>query len=138
MGAKWLRNGTENSKVGEAEVKKSEAETTVRGRDRVEARFMEVDGKLAEIGGDTGGIRIVQQNQESGNQDKYVLNAKADNTEGNKFEKETVMIDPKRRRVNDEVRTGENTSDITNGLSLEHGPKNVIGAGAVEQARPMQ
>lgn len=59
MGAKCLRNRTDGGKVWEKTRVKSKSETTVRGRDKVDARFMEIDEKLAEIDGDAGGISVV-------------------------------------------------------------------------------
>lgn len=44
----------------------------------VAARFMEIDGKLADIGGDVGGIKIVSKFQEREKDDNYVLNLKRD------------------------------------------------------------
>lgn len=61
--AKWLRNGGDGSKFwdeGNSQVKQS---ATVHGRDKAEARFMEVDGKITEIPGKVMGIKVVPRNQ---------------------------------------------------------------------------
>lgn len=55
----------------------------------------------------------------------YVLNDKAGNSGGINFEIETVVCDPKRRRMDNEDIMEENTKDTANGFSKNKGPKNV-------------
>lgn len=63
IGAKWLRNGVDNNNVGEDTWMTTMVNTIGGDRDKVAARFMEIDGNLTEIGGDSGAIKIVHQNQ---------------------------------------------------------------------------
>lgn len=62
IGARWLRDGTDENKSWETSSSKSTQTTTAHGGDKDDTRFMEVDGKITEISGDNGGIRVVQRN----------------------------------------------------------------------------
>lgn len=100
---------------------KMQQSTTMQGGDRVEARFMEVDGKINEILGDDGGIRVIQRNQDDKKGSNRSTNRKK-NIVGDKiFENVTVVVDPKHGRVNSEnIMEGE-------GCDISTGPKIVDG-----------
>lgn len=138
-----LRNNTEGGKAWDVKENMT-AGSAVGGRDKVEARFMEVDGGLAEIGGDFSRIRILEKkNQEGGIIENSNLNVNVDILEGKDFEKETILFDPKRRRMDNGDKMMKNISDntteleinTTTGLELNNGPKNGREAGPVNQAR---
>lgn len=59
MGAKWLRNGGDNSQNRWSDGKNKVADTT-QGGGTVTANFMETDGIVSEISGGEGAIQIMQ------------------------------------------------------------------------------
>lgn len=107
-------------------------------RGTVAARFMEIDGKLAEIGGDVGGIRILLKFQERETALNNFSNQQAGYREGDNYENSTAVFDVKRKRVENGIITEENSGIVENGLNLTNGPKNGLDAGPVNQARLIQ
>ncbi|XP_074373596.1 uncharacterized protein LOC141713936 [Apium graveolens] len=103
---------------------RSSSGTTVHGRDKVDERFMEIDGKITEIGGDLGGITIVERNQERETRDNILGNQVAGRVEGKGFQNVTVGMDPKRRCINSEDITEESEGEIEVGPNPKNGPKN--------------
>lgn len=98
IGARWLRNGGE----GEQNWRGNSGGTQTRDAANQEAvmgeRFMEIDGQITEIIGETGAIRFNQNNHGGGSQ---MCNTKhgdmiAENPQT--LEKETIITDPKRKR----------------------------------------
>lgn len=72
-------------------------------------RFMEIEGVVRDIVGDNGAIIIKQKEnlaREKGDVDMSTEIQIRDNVQGNK-DNETVMSDPKRRRLDEEI-SGEN------------------------------
>lgn len=63
LGAKWLRSGVEGSQTWGMREMKTHQGATVPGGEMVEARFMEVDGRISEIPGYNGGLTVVQRDQ---------------------------------------------------------------------------
>lgn len=137
-GAKWLRSGNKGEQTREGTWMTARSETTVSGGDKVEARFMEIDGKLSEINVDSVGIMIVQKIQEREIRDKDFANQKAGNVEGNQGEIVAVVTDPKRRRVEPKSTMDEIVGETTDGPSSKNGPKNLTEAGPGSQARLIQ
>ncbi|KAL1823409.1 hypothetical protein ACET3Z_010187 [Daucus carota] len=128
VGARWLRNEGEGSQTWNREA-------SMQGGDRVVARFMEVDGKIGEVSGDDGGIRIVQRDQGDISGDNGTLKQKDIIMGGKIFENETVIVELKRRRVDNAEITESEGEDITDGPTTSDGPKNLREAGPVVQAR---
>lgn len=135
MGAKWLRNGVDGGQAWGEEKGKQERSTTVHGEDGRDERIMEEDANLNENSGETGGIRIVSRDQGG----ILKINSFADQTEDIAGEitrgKETIVVDPKRRRLDsiDNMESDEET--VLHGLNPINIPKNLREAGPVIQAR---
>lgn len=131
LGARWLRTGSDGrNQWGTRDGSKS-SPTTVHGGAQLAPKFMEVDGVMREIVGDDGGIRIEERNQGQRPSDKNNLNYAMIDTEGSIHGKERIVVDPKRKRVEQE----ENTEVTELDIMLNNGPKNLLEAGPVIQAR---
>lgn len=125
VGAKWLRSEGDGSKKWGADTAKESDETTVQGGGGVQSRFMEVDGIISEIQGETGAIKVVPKNQES-SLDKNRSTNQVEEIEGeDNFENTTVLIDPKRRRTESDI-----VAKPIGPVEFD-GPKNVQEAGPV-------
>lgn len=135
LGAKWLRNGPVERKTWEANSMNANQSTTVQGRDKAEERFMEVDGRITEIPGDNGGIRVVQREDRDMSGQDTVVNQLEKITGENKFENEQVVVDSKRRRMDMSHITDENEESLPDGPMQLDGSKNLPKAGPVLQAR---
>lgn len=86
-------------------------------------RFMEVDGKISEIVGDGGGIRVVQRNQGENQGNNKLANQTYNIVGGENFENERIIMDPKRKRVNSEDNMEGFEKKISTGLISQDGPK---------------
>lgn len=137
-GAKWLRSENKGEQTQEGTWTTTRSETTASGGDRVEARFMEIDGNISEINADSGGIVIVQNIPEREIRDKDFANQKTGNMEGNQGEIVAVVTDPKRRRVENKSIMDATVGETTDGPSTKNGPKNLTEAGPGSQARLTQ
>lgn len=131
MGVRWLRNGGEGGHAWGPEAEKEQNSTTMQGGDRAEARFMEMDGRVNEVSGDNGGIRVVQRHQGSNSKNNSILNQGENIT----VEQEITIIDPKRRRVDNADKTEGDSMENTNGPTTKDGSLNLPNAGPVIQAR---
>lgn len=129
VGAKWLRSDGDGRKKWEEGTSGNRDETTVQGSGMMQARFMEVDGVVSEIQGENGAITVTPKNQEINVDDNNISNQLEENEEGDKVENTTVIIDPKRRRM--ELDMGVTYS----GPGEIDGPKNLREAGPGMQAR---
>lgn len=117
VGAKWLRNGHETGKGGEADIGSERTETTIHGRGNVDVRFMEVDGRITEITGEIGSINVVPRNQEVSLDRNQSGGYDGINDEGREnFENITVVNDPKRRRVDQANVLDKEIGNSVNGL----------------------
>ncbi|XP_017254540.1 uncharacterized protein LOC108224425 [Daucus carota subsp. sativus] len=129
IGARWIRNGGEGGQSWQSNSGADQAKN-------MGARFMEVDGRITEISGEIG---VIQFNQGNPN-----LGAKiTGDTEmsGKVIEHETTVTDSKRKRGNED--TNVDSSGVVNGeskgLDMSNiGPKNLLEAGPVVQARLQQ
>lgn len=110
-------------------------ETTVQGGRAMEARFMEIDGIIFEIQGETGGIKVVPRNQEGSLDNNKIEDKLVDKAGEKDFEKNKVVIDPKRKRVEHETAMGYENGELQTGLIDLSGLKNVTEAGPGFQAR---
>lgn len=99
------------------------SQATTRGE-----RFMEIDGVIRDVSGDEGGISFVQRDK--GN--KLVT---VDNAGEIRGERDMVVFDSKRKRIEREENTEEIHNTVTTGLHSSDGPKNGLEAGPVVQAR---
>ncbi|KAL8106880.1 hypothetical protein AgCh_023609 [Apium graveolens] len=103
---------------------------TEQGGDRVDTRFMEVGGRISEIADNSGGIRVIPREENQGSNN---LSNKKDNTLGaDNLENEGIIIDPKRRRLNNGNDVEVYDKDISIGNVLQDGPKNSREVGLVE------
>lgn len=104
-------------------------------------RFMEMDGHITKIIGETGTIRFSQENQRSGSQDMDAKIIKTIELNMKIIENETVIMDSKRKWGNEEINV-ESSVDLnvkSNGLDMSNvEPKNLLKAGHVVQARLQQ
>lgn len=123
LGAKWLRTGGEGSRQWSTSGEEKPQSTTAHGKSRMAARFMEVDGRIHEILGENGGIRVVQRNQGDMSKNNNFSNQREDITGGDIGGTEAVIMDPKRRRVDNEENKGSDETNILNGLSNPAGQK---------------
>lgn len=98
------------------------------------ARFMDVDGKLSEVLGEDGGIKVMERDQGDNMRNNSLAYQSGSDMEG-EFENVTVVIDTKRRRVNNENITETSGEVNLNGPVMHDGSKNLIEAGSVLQAR---
>lgn len=101
---------------------------------------MEIEGIMREVDGDNGAIKVHQRdNLEREKGDVLMANViQIQDNAGGKEISEIVVMDPKRRRLDEEEVNGEN-----NGHNSMHeinqyvnGPKNLQLAGPGSQARP--
>ncbi|XP_074372971.1 uncharacterized protein LOC141713440 [Apium graveolens] len=133
LGARWLRNRLDGGYSWRNEGGKAE-----HGGGRAEAKLMEIDGKLSEISGEDSGVKIVQRDQLSNAWDKGSSQGGKINIGENITQQEVVIIDTKPKCVEDVDTTDIVTTDgevNTNGPILNDGPKNLLKAGHVVQAR---
>lgn len=135
IGAKWLRNGPDGGSPWTSNAEVSKGQTTVHGGDRVEAYFMEVDGKLRWSLGDRGVIFFAPRNHGNVVIEKSTTNQGADVAGNKSFETETVVIDMKRSRVDNAKITETDGLENMSVSKISDGPKNLEEAGPVLQAR---
>lgn len=83
---------------------------------------MEVEGKIIEIPGTDKGIKVMQRNQGDGMEDNASLRKIEDGVGENMLDKETVITDPKRRRITDKNIMEDNLKDLSNGPMKITGP----------------
>lgn len=137
VGARWLRNTNTGENQWEAHTAYSGTTTTNQDGEKTEARFMEVDGTFREISGNDDVVKIVTRNQ--GNSENLnLLQNQGDMTGNNNLNlKETIVLDPKRRRVEPDLQGEVVGQDnvYADGLEIGNGPKNVNVAGSGLQAR---
>lgn len=136
-GARWLRNGGGGGSVY------SGGSSSVEGREDMEkdkAKFTEANGVRHENREADGVVIVSARNQGYGNKDKDGLNSK--NVNEILSERETVIMDPKRRRVecgleekNDGPAHMQTDGPIINNTQDKADPKNLQLAGPVDQAR---
>lgn len=144
VGSRWLRNGVDvvhswSSKAGET------SSTTVQGDQQNAAKFMEIDGRVSKILGNDGIVCYNQRHQRDRLQAEMAENKGKDLMGGKQFEILSVVTDTKRKRLNEEINMERGNKDMENhGLEDETessnnvGPKNLIEAGPVLQARLTQ
>lgn len=72
-------------------------------------RFMEIDGVVAEIQGDTGRIKLMPRNQRNSLDNNNMGDKLNDMEEGENAGKDMIVIDPKRKRVENDDLTGYDT-----------------------------
>lgn len=136
IGARWLRNGADGGKQSWAT--KGSA-TTCPGGDHggatVTARFMEIDGQVGEILGEVGAIRCVQRESGNKSSNSITLNTEEIKQGGNEFENEVVVLESKRKRVEDITELDETEPVIQLANTSKYGPKNLLEAGPGAQAR---
>lgn len=131
MGAKWLRNNQDGGQAWNSGEKDRNANMMSGGGDAT-ARFMETDGVIAEITGKEIGIQVKQRDHgDCVNQQTTGL---SDVMGGNNIQNEIVVIETKRRRVNNEMDTDDQEKEIAV-TENSNGPKNVLEAGPGVQAR---
>lgn len=99
----------------------------------VGARFMEVDGKIGKVLGDDGVIRVVQRDQGDITGEKGSSKQKDIVLGGKSFENETVVVELKRRRVDNAEIMESEEEDMSDGLTSIDGPKNLREAGPILQ-----
>ncbi|KAL8156414.1 hypothetical protein AgCh_001488 [Apium graveolens] len=103
IGARWLRNGGDGgqnwrSNSGGIQVPGSADQAKNMGE-----RFMEIDGRVTEVSGETGVIRFGQCSQQSGQHNLSAKIMEGIEVSGNISEDETVVMDSKRKRGNEDV-----------------------------------
>ncbi|KAL8112236.1 hypothetical protein AgCh_019798 [Apium graveolens] len=135
LGAKWLRNTGGTSNMDD---RKTES-TTVQARNRVVANFMEIDGKVGENLGDSGGICLANRTVDVG--ENITINQGHDSRDigrEKEFENDMIILDSKRKRVDKGTSiVVDGLDNITDSTALV-GPKNGKEAGPVVQARLQQ
>ncbi|KAL8131448.1 hypothetical protein AgCh_007400 [Apium graveolens] len=87
--------------------------TTVQGRYMTEVQSMEMEGNIRDNLGENGGIRMMSRNQDDGIGVISFSNPKRGNLGGNQGDMDIVVIDPKRRRVDNLSNVGDNLEDIS-------------------------
>lgn len=139
-GARWLRGGNEGSGSRTTYNSETPSKTKDVGQ-QVQERFMEVDGTVREINGDTGGLQVKSRDcRNQLDEDMELTNADQLGVSRELGEKDmagnTVLIDFKRKRVDDVVVGDISGKDgeilLENQLTV---PKNVQMAGPGAQAR---
>ncbi|KAL8148422.1 hypothetical protein AgCh_005694 [Apium graveolens] len=114
-GAKWLKNIGAQSNMW----KNTTTSMVVQGDNREEARFMEVDGVVRENYGDSGSVAVKGREFRASNKATNTI----EDIGGNNMEKENVVCDPKRKRVEDKVEENqeENQEKMSNPIqTAEH------------------
>lgn len=96
---------------------------------------MEVDGKLREVLGDGGAIYFAPRNQGNVVTGKIATNQGEDLAGRKYFKTEIVVIDMKRRRVDNAIITETDGLENISDHKISDGPKNLEEAGPVLQAR---
>lgn len=141
IGARWLRNGGEEGQSWRSNSCGFQSTTAMnQGRDTGE-RFMEIDGRITEITGETCAIQFSQGNQRSELQDMGAIIKEGIEMSGKRNENEIVVSDSKRKRGNEEnnVELKADSTVNSTGLDMSNiGPKNLLEAGPVVQARLQQ
>lgn len=137
LGAKWLRNGNDNSHSRWSSGQRKETTTSHDG-EGVTPNFMKTDGILSEIPGVEGTIRITQRNlRDLHDQGDIHTTGKSglNDIVGGSFESETIVLDTKRKRIelekNKEQSKGE---DFVDNFMVD-GSKNGLEAGPGYRAR---
>ncbi|KAK1354073.1 hypothetical protein POM88_047329 [Heracleum sosnowskyi] len=140
-GSRWIRNASGGEGVWGTQ-KQQSASSTCHGGHQGDARFMEVDGRIREIGGEVGDIliksrdlRAQQIGDKGGLNGKQVIDEVVDKDKDSDTEK--VVIDPKRKRMEDIVFGENNGLDIMqiNEKYQKDGSTNLLLAGPGVQAR---
>lgn len=139
-GARWIRNAGRGEGVWSTQ-KQQGASSTGYG-EKEDARFMQVDGRIREIGGEAGEVLIkareFRANQVRDNYDlqskqliEGVIDGDMDSTN------ERVVVESKRKRIEPEVIGGNNGMDILQITERQQKdePKNLLLAGPGVQAR---
>lgn len=135
-GARWLRNVNDGGTQWITSNTSPGVSATTRGDGRAEPRFMEVDGVFCEIHGNQEAVRVVTRNY--GDNDISNLEPNQEETaDSNLNLNERVILDPKRRRVETDLKEIDidHNSKQADGLGNDNGPKNVEVAGSGFQAR---
>lgn len=135
LGAKWLRNSGDSNRAWDEVSSTVGKETTVQGKEMVDARFMEVDGIISKKIGETGGIKLVPRNQESSLDNNIIGDQLADKAGGGNFERNMAILESKRKRMEHDNIMGYEAEELVSGLVNSDGPKNLIEADPVVQAR---
>lgn len=131
IGSRWLRNGVDGGQTWATTKNDTGSPTTGHGGAMVATRFMEVDGQVGEISGVDGGICFAQRNMGNKQMDIVTENQGEILQSGNLFENETVVLDAKRKRVENETIKGGNGLDLLSVDAQKNGPKNLQEAGPV-------
>lgn len=98
------------------------------GKEMVGAKFMEGSTVLHAVAGENSGICFAQRNQGDSNHRENIMGDKYGN-------KDTIVTDPKRRRVAGEDNMEMDNQNSVHGLHLTNGLKNLLEAGPGLQAR---
>lgn len=139
-GARWIRNmGDKDGAWGQNQNK---AKITVHGGEKVEERFMEIDGSIRQATVDTEGIRIQSRENREGllsgeiavTKERQEMSTDMVVTE---MEAENIVMENKRKRVDEDL-IGDNHGlivgeDVSQNSPV--GPKNLLMAGPGVQAR---
>lgn len=122
-GARWLRNAGEGSGMWGKKTDRGGAATIVQGGTQGIERFMEVDGIIRQSAEDSEEISVKSR----GDRGKLV----------EEIVKGNVVVDPKRKRVDEAIPGAENGWESGEDLNNQHqvGPKNLLVAGPGSQAR---
>lgn len=135
IGARWLKNGGDYGKSGIARTSTTTGSGDDDGGARVAARFMEVDGHVGEILGDDGRICYVSRGLGNKSMDMDTPNTEEGVQGGNNFDSETIVLDSKRKCVDNTLQLEEDGPVIQLANVSINGPKHFLEAGPGTQAR---
>lgn len=124
VGSRWLRNNNDGNKTWSSGGTSSGTSNTSKegGGELYAARFMEVDGMVTEINGDGDVVKVIERESRNGDNVNKIQNQMEIYMGGKEKEREVVVTDSKRKRVN-EISDGGFVGDNDN-LSVHENSKN--------------
>lgn len=139
-GARWLRNTSDGSSSWTAMDNRGSMSTAGHGGGKEQARFMEVDGVVREIHGDSGGIAVKVRDfrMKEGDLIAQITESHNNNRDlgGDNMESDEIVFDSKRKRIEDKVEeVKEGNQDGSNFENQKNVSLNLQMAGPVVQAR---